>query len=73
MPTPGWMLLKESELHEVAASGAVFARKLDPARNPEVLRAVDAQIDRRRGPATPGTDGGGPGDGHHGKTLGVGT
>jgi hypothetical protein len=44
-PTPRWMLLKEDELPQVAASGAAFARKLDPDRNPEVMAAIDRLVD----------------------------
>jgi hypothetical protein len=47
-PTPGWMLLKAPELPLVSASGAAFARKLDPDRNPEVMAALDAQVDAAR-------------------------
>jgi Core-2/I-Branching enzyme len=44
-PTPGWMLLKERELPQVAGSRAAFARKLDPERNPEVMAAIDQLVD----------------------------
>ena len=47
-PTPGWMLLKPHELPLVAASGAVFARKVDQDRNPEVIAAIDARVDAAR-------------------------
>ena len=47
-PTPGWMLLKTHELPSVFASGAAFARKVDPDRNPEVIAAIDAQVDAAR-------------------------
>jgi hypothetical protein len=47
-PTHGWMLLKDEELPLVSASGAAFARKLDPDRNPEVLAAIDARVDAER-------------------------
>jgi hypothetical protein len=33
----------------VSASGAAFARKLDPSRNPEVMAALDAHVDAVRG------------------------
>ena len=48
-PTPGWMLLKTKDIPLVSASGAAFARKLDPSRNPEVMAALDAQVDAVRG------------------------
>ncbi len=48
MPTPGWMLLKTKELPAVWASGAAFARKLDPGRNAEVIATIDAQVDAGR-------------------------
>jgi hypothetical protein len=44
--TPGWMLLRQEHLERVAASGAAFARKVDPARNPEVIAAIDASLGR---------------------------
>jgi hypothetical protein len=44
-PTPGWMLLKTHELPVVMASGAPFARKVDPDRNPDVMAAIDARVD----------------------------
>jgi hypothetical protein len=47
-PTVGWMLLKEKQLRLVAASRAAFARKVDPGRNPEVMAAIDAQVDTER-------------------------
>jgi len=50
VPTDGWMLLQTHHLGEVAESGAPFARKVDPHRNPDVIRAVNAEVDRRRSP-----------------------
>ncbi len=47
-PTPGWMLLKANELPQVTASGAAFARKLHPNRNPEVSAAIDTLVDAGR-------------------------
>ena len=56
-PTPGWMLLKAKELPLVSASGAAFARKLDPSRNPEVMAAIDADVGPgRRVPSVDRTD-----------------
>lgn len=49
-PSPGWMLLKNEELPLVVASGAAFARKIDPERNPEIRTTVDALVDRARPP-----------------------
>jgi hypothetical protein len=71
LATPGWMLLKERELEQVAASGAVFARKIDPARNPELMRMIDAEVDRRRDAVGAGRKG--EDHGHDERTLGVGT
>jgi hypothetical protein len=48
VPTDGWMLLKEEDLPRVSASGAAFARKLDPGRNPEVIAAINARVDADR-------------------------
>lgn len=47
-PAPGWMLLKRDELDKVASSGAAFARKLDPERNPDVRAAIDQLVDSGR-------------------------
>ncbi|HTU37586.1 MAG TPA: beta-1,6-N-acetylglucosaminyltransferase [Acidimicrobiales bacterium] len=47
-PTQGWMLLKADELPAVVTSGAAFARKLDPKRNPEAIAASDAYVDATR-------------------------
>jgi hypothetical protein len=43
-----WMVLNEEDLPTVWASGAAFARKVDPVERPEVLKAIDAEVDRRR-------------------------
>jgi hypothetical protein len=42
------MLLQAGSLPEVFASGAAFARKVDLARRPEVVRLLDAEVDRTR-------------------------
>ncbi len=47
-PQPGWMLLKDEELAAVSASGAAFARKLDPNRNPDVMATIDENVDEGR-------------------------
>jgi hypothetical protein len=47
-PTPGWMLLKQENLDPVIASGVAFARKMDQARNPDVIAEIDAGIDAIR-------------------------
>ena len=47
-PTHGWMLLKADQLPLVSASGAAFARKLDPDRNPEVMATIDKLVDDAR-------------------------
>ena len=54
-PTVRWMVLKLEELPAVWRSGAAFARKVDPAERPEVIRALNAEVDRRRA-AGPGPD-----------------
>jgi hypothetical protein len=55
--TPGWMLLKEIDLDTVLTSGVAFARKVDPARNPEVITAIDARVDvQHRGEDAPTID-----------------
>lgn len=53
-PTPGWMLLRLEDLPEVRASGAAFARKVDPVHRPDVVAAIDAEVDRRRAGTTAG-------------------
>lgn len=45
-----WMRLGLEDLPAVGASGAAFARKVDPVGRPEVLAAIDALVDRRAGP-----------------------
>jgi hypothetical protein len=47
-PTSGWMLLKPNELDQAVSSGAAFARKLDPERNPDVRAAIDELVDAGR-------------------------
>lgn len=47
-PTPGWMRLTMEDLPAVWASGAPFARKVDPVERPEVMAAIDQAVDRRR-------------------------
>lgn len=46
-PTARWMLLTLDQLPLIEASGAAFARKVDFARNPEVVAAIDARLDAR--------------------------
>ena len=41
----GWMLLKTEQLTQVRKAGVAFARKVDPSRNPEVIEAIDKQVD----------------------------
>ena len=43
-----WMVLDDEDLPAVWASGAAFARKVDPVERPNVIRAIDAEVDRRR-------------------------
>jgi hypothetical protein len=54
-----WMLLNHEDLPAAFASGAAFARKVDPVNRPSVLRAIDQHVDAaRRGLAaapSPGT------------------
>jgi len=47
-PTPRWMVLTLDDLPTVWASGAAFARKVDLAGRPEVIEALNAEVDRRR-------------------------
>jgi len=47
-PTVRWMLLKLDDLPAVWSSGAAFARKVDLTDRPEVIRALNAEVDRRR-------------------------
>lgn len=42
----GWMLLKIEDLPGVFSSGVAFARKVEPRRNPAVISAIDAEVDR---------------------------
>jgi Core-2/I-Branching enzyme len=51
LPAPGqtrWMVLGNEDLPTVWASGAAFARKVDPVERPDVLRAIDEEVERRR-------------------------
>ena len=51
LPAPGqtrWMVLGDEDLPMVWASGAAFARKVDPVERPDVLRAIDEEVERRR-------------------------
>jgi hypothetical protein len=41
----GWMMLKTEQLALVRKAGVAFARKVDPSRNPEVIDAINAQVD----------------------------
>ena len=43
-----WMVLGDEDLPAVWASGAAFARKVDPVERPDVLRAIDEEVDRHR-------------------------
>lgn len=47
-PTERWMVLRLEELPAVWESGAPFARKVDLAGRPEVIRAMNAEVDRTR-------------------------
>ena len=47
-PTKGWMLLKLHDLPAVWASGAAFARKVDPDLHPEVISTINDRVDRQR-------------------------
>ena len=47
-PMLRWMVLKLEDLPAVWSSGAAFARKADLANRPEVIRALNAEVDRRR-------------------------
>lgn len=44
-PTPGWMLLRLQDLPAARASGAAFARKVDALARPDVVDAIDAEVD----------------------------
>lgn len=43
---PRWMVLKVEDLPAVWRSGAAFARKVDLADRPEVIRVLNAEVDR---------------------------
>jgi hypothetical protein len=47
-PTKGWMMLRPADLPAVWASGAAFARKVDPFGRPEVIEALDDHVERQR-------------------------
>jgi hypothetical protein len=47
-PTPGWMRLDLDDVPAVAASGAPFARKIDPVERPDVVLALDGLVERSR-------------------------
>ena len=47
-PVPRWMILKFEHLPAVWSSGAAFARKVDMADRPEVIRAINAEVDQSR-------------------------
>jgi len=46
-PTPRWMVLTLEDLPAVWNSGAAFARKVDLANRPEVIEALDAEVNRQ--------------------------
>lgn len=43
-----WMVLRGDDLSDIEASGAVFARKFDPAVDDTIVGLVDARVDRTR-------------------------
>lgn len=47
-PKPQWMVLSLEDLPTVWTSQAAFARKVDLANRPEVIDALNAEVDRRR-------------------------
>jgi hypothetical protein len=47
---PGWMVLRTADLGAISRSGAAFARKFDPAVDPEVLRVIEETVDAARRP-----------------------
>jgi hypothetical protein len=47
-PTSGWMRLSLDDLPAAWASGAPFARKVDPVARPEVIAAIDRVVDEQR-------------------------
>jgi hypothetical protein len=53
-PTERWMVLRLEELPAVWRSGAPFARKVDLANRPEVIRAMNVEVDKSR--ATEGVE-----------------
>ncbi len=46
-PTARWMVLTPEDLPAVWSSGAAFARKIDLANRPEVIEAMNAEVNRR--------------------------
>jgi len=40
----GWMMLKTTQLPHIRETGVAFARKVDPSKNPEVIGAIDAEV-----------------------------
>jgi hypothetical protein len=53
-----WMVLDEADLPVVWNSGAAFARKVDPNDRPHIIKALDEEVDRRRGIIVPPAAGG---------------
>lgn len=47
-----WMVLDQDGLETVWQSRAAFARKVDPDDRPQILKAIDARVDRERGIGT---------------------
>jgi hypothetical protein len=45
---PDWMVLRSQDLDAIRDSGSAFARKFDPAVDPEVIATIDAAIDAGR-------------------------
>jgi hypothetical protein len=43
-----WMVLGDDDMPAVWASGAAFARKVDPVERPGIIRDIDQEVDRRR-------------------------
>ncbi len=57
-----WMVLDDEDMPAVWASGAAFARKVDPVERPGIIRDIDQEVDRRRAlvPETAGERAGPP-------------
>jgi hypothetical protein len=51
-PRPKWMVLTFDHLPAIWNSGAAFARKVDLADRPEVIHALNAEVDRNRDAGT---------------------